>query len=50
MRRRIMTSSGYAMLLSAAMAAGLSPRPADAQSITQKASVMSLPSSPKAIR
>jgi uncharacterized protein YegJ (DUF2314 family) len=37
MRRRIMTSTGYAMLLSAAMAAGLSTRPVDAQSITQKA-------------
>ena len=37
MRRRIMTSTGYAVLLSAAMAAGLSARPADAQSITQKA-------------
>ncbi len=32
-----MTSTGYAMLLSAAVAAGLNTKPADAQSITQKA-------------
>jgi uncharacterized protein YegJ (DUF2314 family) len=32
-----MTSTGYAMLLSAAIAAGLGPKPATAQTITQKA-------------
>ncbi len=37
MRRRLMTSIGCAMLLSAAVAVGLSSRPADAQTITQKA-------------
>jgi uncharacterized protein YegJ (DUF2314 family) len=37
MRRWIMTSTGYALLLSAAMAAGLSMRPAHAESPTQKA-------------
>jgi uncharacterized protein YegJ (DUF2314 family) len=37
MRRRIMTSAGYAMILSAAIAVGLNPRPADAQTPTQKA-------------
>lgn len=37
MRRRIMTSTGYAMLLSAAMAAGLTARLADAESPTKKA-------------
>ena len=37
MRRRIMTSTGYAMLLGAAMAVGLSARPADAESPTRKA-------------
>jgi uncharacterized protein YegJ (DUF2314 family) len=37
MRRRIMTSAGYAMLLGAALAAGLDPGLADAQTITQKA-------------
>ena len=37
MQRRIMTSTGYAMLLGTAVAAGLSVRPAEAQSITQKA-------------
>lgn len=37
MRRRIMTSAGYAVLLSAGVAVGLTPRPADAQTPTQKA-------------
>lgn len=37
MTRRSVTSTGYAMLLSAAAAAGLSPKPAAAQSTTQKA-------------
>ena len=37
MRRRIMTSAGYAMLLGAAMAVGLSARPAGAESPTRKA-------------
>jgi uncharacterized protein YegJ (DUF2314 family) len=34
---RIMTSAGYAVLLSAGLAAGLHPRPAHAQTITQNA-------------
>ena len=37
MRRLIMTSTGYAMLLSAAMAVGLTARPAGAESPTKKA-------------
>jgi uncharacterized protein YegJ (DUF2314 family) len=37
MARQIMTSTGYAMLLGAAVAAGLTAKPADAQSSTQKA-------------
>jgi uncharacterized protein YegJ (DUF2314 family) len=37
MTSQIMTKTGYAMLLSAAVAVGLSPGPAAAQSITQKA-------------
>jgi uncharacterized protein YegJ (DUF2314 family) len=37
MPRQTMTSGGYAMLLSAAIAAGLGPKPVLAQTITQKA-------------
>jgi uncharacterized protein YegJ (DUF2314 family) len=37
MPRLTMTSTGYAVLLGAAVAAGLSPQPAAAQTITQKA-------------
>jgi uncharacterized protein YegJ (DUF2314 family) len=37
MHRQFMTSAGYAVLLSAAVAAGLNPEPARAQTITQKA-------------
>lgn len=37
MHRQIMTSTGYAMLLGAAVTAGLSTQPAAAQTITQKA-------------
>ncbi len=37
MRRRIMTATGCAMLLGAALAAGLDAQPAGSQTITQKA-------------
>ena len=37
MQKQIMTSVGYAVLLSAAVAAGLNPIPVQAQTMTQKA-------------